>query len=81
MYTDDMRRAVHSLDGTGPKGFYLQIIDNDHFLSVKASEKQFMSLVDEDKRLAVEYMAKIKKALEMNGAIVLLTREGGEDLR
>lgn len=81
MYTDEMRRAVHSLDGTGPKGFNLQIIDNEHFLSVKASEKQFMSLLDEDKRLAVEYMVRVKKALEMNGAIVLLTREGGEDMR
>jgi hypothetical protein len=75
-----MKTAVHSLDGTGPKGFYLQIIDNDHFLTVKASEKQFMQLVDDEKRQAIEYMAKIKAALEMNGAIVLLVREGGEDL-
>jgi hypothetical protein len=79
LYTDAMRRAVHSLDGTGPKGFYLQIIDNEHFLSVKASEKQFMQLLDEDKRRAVEYMVKVKDALEQNGAIVLLVREGGEE--
>ena len=75
-----MKRAVHSLDGHGPKGFALQIIDNDHFLSVRANERQFMSLLDEDKRRAVEYMAKIKKALEDNGAIVLLVREGGKEL-
>lgn len=80
MYTDAMKTAVHSLDGTGPKGFYLQIIDNDHFLTVKASERQFMQLLDEDKRQAIEYMVKVKNALEMNGAIVLLVREGGEDL-
>jgi nucleotide-binding universal stress UspA family protein len=80
MYTDAMKRAVHSLDGHGPKGFALQIIDNDHFLSVRASEKQFMSLLDEDKRRAIEYMAKVKKALEDNGAIVLLVREGGKEL-
>jgi hypothetical protein len=80
MYTDAMRRAVHSLDGHGPKGFALQIIDNDHFLSVRANERQFMSLLDEDKRRAVEYMAKVKKALEDNGAIVLLVREGGKEL-
>lgn len=79
MYTDAMKRAVHSLDGTGPKGFALQIIDNQHFLSVKASEKQFMSLLDEDKRHAVEYMIRVKKALEDNGAIVLLVREGGKE--
>jgi hypothetical protein len=80
MYTDQMKTAVHSLDGTGPKGFYLQIIDNDHFLTVKASERQFMQLVDDEKRQAIEYMAKIKKALEMNGAIVLLVREGGAEV-
>lgn len=80
MYTDAMKTAVHSLDGTGPKGFYLQIIDNDHFLTVKASERQFMQLFDDEKRQAIEYMVKVKQALEMNGAIVLLVREGGEDL-
>lgn len=80
MYTDQMKTAVHSLDGTGPKGFYLQIIDNDHFLTVKASERQFMQLVDDEKRQAIEYMAKVKRALEMNGAIVLLVREGGAEV-
>lgn len=75
MYTDAMRRAFHSI--TPPKGFSLQIIDHDHFITVKASEKQFMSLLDEEKRSAVEYMVRVKKALEDNGAIVLLVREGG----
>lgn len=77
MYTDYMRTAVRSLDGHAPKGFGVTIIDNEHFLTVKASEKQFMSLLDEDKRRAVEYMVRVKKALEDNGAIVLLVREGG----
>lgn len=79
MYTDGMRRAVHSLSHYAPKGFGLTIIDNEHFLSVKASEKDFFSLVDEDKRRAVEYMIRVKKALEDNGAIVLLVREGGKE--
>ena len=79
MYTDAMKRAFHSLDGSGPKGFNLQIIDHEHFITVKASEKQFMSLLDEEKRHAVEYMIKVKKALEDNGAIVLLVREGGAE--
>jgi hypothetical protein len=76
-YTDGMARAFHSL--TPPKGFSVQIIDHDHFLTVKASEKQFMSLLDEEKRAAVEYMIRVKKALEDNGAIVLLVREGGKE--
>lgn len=78
MYTDEMRRAFRSL--AGPKNFSLQIIDHDNFLTVKASENQFMSLTGEDKRSAVEYMAKVKSALELNGAIVLLVREGGKEI-
>jgi hypothetical protein len=79
MYTDDMRRAFRSL--TPPKNFSLQIIDNDNFLTVKAKEKDFMSLETvEMKREAIEYMIRVKKALEDNGAIVLLVREGGKEL-
>ena len=39
MYTDHMRRVVHSINA--PKGFGVQIIDNEHFLTVKLNEKQF----------------------------------------
>lgn len=78
MYTDQMRNAFKSLNHFCPKGFNLELIDNDHFITVRASEKSFMSLLDEDKRRAVEYMVRVKKALEDNGAIVLLTREGGK---
>lgn len=78
MYTIEMSRAFKSLGHLAPKGFELQVIDNDSFLTVKASEKSFMSLLDEDKRRAVEYMIRVKKALEDNGAIVLLVREGGK---
>lgn len=78
MYTDSMRKAFRSLDHFAPKGFKLELIDNDNFITVRASEKSFMSLLDEDKRRAVEYMVRVKKALEDNGAIVLLVREGGK---
>jgi hypothetical protein len=79
-YTDSMRTAVHSLDHFAPKGFGLEIRDHEHFIAVVASEKQFMSLLDEDKRRAAEYMARVKKALEDNGAIVLLERQGGKEV-
>jgi len=78
MYTDEMKRAFRSLDRFAPKGFQLELIDNDNFITVRASEKSFMLLLDEDKRRAVEYMVRVKKALEDNGAIVLLVREGGK---
>lgn len=76
-YTDAMARAFRSL--TPPKNFGVQIIDNEHFLSVKAKEDVFMRLNYEEKLAAVEYMIRVKKALEDNGAIVLLVREGGEE--
>ena len=78
MYTDAMKRAFRSI--TPPPGFGVQIVDNEYFLSVKAKEEIFMRLLDEDKRRAIEYMVLVKKALEDNGAIVMLVREGGEDL-
>lgn len=77
MYTDAMRRAFRSIEP--PKNFTLDIVDNDHFITVRASEKMFMSLTGEDKIRAVEYMIRVKKALEDNGAIVLLVREGGKE--
>jgi hypothetical protein len=80
MYTDAMARAFHSLADHAPRNFKLTVVDNDNFLTVKANEKQFFSLNYEDKLMAVEYMVRVKKALEDNGAIVLLVREGGEDL-
>jgi len=79
MYTDAMRRAFRSVAHFAPKGFAVQLVDNDNFLTVKASEKDFMSLTGEDKIRAVEYMVRVKKALEDNGAIVLLVREGGKE--
>ncbi len=78
MYTDAMRMAFHSI--TPPKGFGVQLVDNDNFITIKAKEEVFMRLLDEDKRSAVEYMVRVKKALEDNGAIVLLVREGGKDV-
>jgi hypothetical protein len=73
MYTNEMKRAFRSI--RAPKNFTVQIIDHDNFLTVKALESEFMKLVDDEKREAVEYMINVKKALEMNGAIVLLVRE------
>jgi hypothetical protein len=73
MYTDDMRRAFHSV--RAPKGFGVNIIDNDHFLTIKLDERHFAGLVHDEKIAALQYVVQLKKALEMEGAIVLVTRE------
>ena len=73
MYTDQMRRAFHSI--TPPKGFTIELIDNEHFLTIKLNELKFAKMVHDDKIEALQYVLNLKKALEMEGAIVLVTRE------
>lgn len=73
MYTDNMRRAFHNI--TPPKNFSVTIIDNDSFLTIKLNEKSFLHMSHDEKIEAVKYVSMIKKALEMEGAIVLVTRE------
>jgi hypothetical protein len=76
MYTDQMKRAVRSI--TPPKGFGLDIVEHStegiSWIELVADEIKFMKLLDTDKRAAVEYMIRVKNALEDNGAIVQLTR-------
>jgi hypothetical protein len=73
MYTKEMRKAVHSI--IPPKNFGITIIDNDNFLTIKLNEKDFIPMFHDQKIEAVQYVAKVKDALEQNGAIVLVTRE------
>jgi hypothetical protein len=68
-----MRRAFHSI--IPPKGFNIELIDNEHFLTIKLNEYVFASMVHDDKIQALQYVLTVKKALEMEGAIVLVTRE------
>lgn len=77
MYTDAMKMAFHSI--RPPKNFGVRLEDNGNFITVRAKEDVFMRLLDEEKRDAIEYMIRVKKALEDNGAIVLIVREGGKE--
>jgi hypothetical protein len=68
-----MRRAFHSF--LPPKGFAVELIDNEHFLTIKLNEQKFAKMIHDDKIQALQYVLNLKKALEMEGAIVLVTRE------
>lgn len=73
MYTDDMKRAFHSV--LPPKNFKgVELLDNDNFITVRLDEKNFYSLTYEEKVEAIVYVTKVKKALEDAGAIVLVVR-------
>lgn len=73
MYTDAMRRAFHSVEA--PKNFGITLMDNDNFITIKLNEKDFIHMTHDEKIEAVQYVAKVKQVLEMEGAIVLVTRE------
>jgi len=68
-----MRRAFHSI--IPPKGFSVELIDNEHLLTIKLNEYTFAKMVHDDKVQALQYVLNLKKALEIEGAIVLVTRE------
>ena len=73
MYTDKMRMAFHSIPA--PKNFGVSLIDNENFLTIKLNERSFMNMTHDEKLDAIKYVSIVKKALEMEGAIVLVTRE------
>ena len=73
MYTDKMRMAFHSIPA--PKNFGVSLIDNETFLTIKLDERSFIRMTHDEKLDAVKYVSMVKNALEMEGAIVLVTRE------
>ena len=73
MYTDKMRMAFHSI--RAPKNFGVTFIDNDTFITIKLDERSFIEMTHDEKLDAIKYVTNVKKALEMEGAIVLITRE------
>ena len=75
-YTPAMQKAFRSI--TPPKNFRLVVVEHNiegiGFLEVIAEEKQFFRLDHFEKINAVEYMIKVKAALEDQGAMVELSR-------
>lgn len=72
-----MRRAFHSIHP--PKNFALEVIDNEFFLTLRINEKMFMSLAHDQKIEGLQYVMKVKKALEDNGAVVMVVRNAVKD--
>ena len=73
MYTNEMKRAFHNI--LPPGNFRIALVDNDNFLTIKLDERAFINLTHDEKIEAVKYVTNVKKGLEMEGAIVLVTRE------
>ena len=73
MYTDEMKMAFHSV--RAPKGFSVDLIDNEYFITVRIDELEFVILSHDQKIEAFEYIIKVKKALEDAGAVVEVMRK------
>lgn len=76
-YTDNMRRAVHSLQP--PVGFGVDIAEHSDngtmlFLEVIIDENKLARLSHDDKIAAVIYTMKVRDILEKEGAVVQVTR-------
>lgn len=74
MYDDRMQRAFASVQHHCPRGFSVDLLDNNEFITIRLDSLKLLNLSHDDKRRAVEYVAKVKAAFEDLGAIVLVTR-------
>ncbi len=74
MYDERMQRAFKSLQHHCPRGFAVDLIDNNEFITIRIPSERLLVLEHDDKRRAVEYVARVKNAFEDLGSIVLITR-------
>lgn len=79
MYSEKMQRAFASLQHHCPRGFSVDLIDNNEFITIRIGSKKLIRLLDFEKRRAVEYVTRVKTAFEDSGAIVLVTRTSIDD--
>ncbi len=79
MYSEKMQRAFASLQHHCPRGFSVDLIDNNEFITIRIDSKKLIRLSDFEKRRAVEYVTRVKTAFEDSGAIVLVTRTSIDD--
>ena len=72
-----MATAFHSVEP--PQNFGVILYDNEDYITLKVDTDEILALSDSERTAAVEYINKAKRALEDNGAIVLVVREAIEE--
>ncbi len=68
MYTDQMKRVVRTFKV--PKEFKIDILDYDAFLTIQFYESQWRHYNDSERFQCIQYLQKVKGALEKLGARV-----------
>lgn len=77
MYTPEMASAFKSI--VAPNNFGVVLYENDDFITMEIDPKDLVSLPDEDKIKAVEYVNNVKKTLESFGVVVFIVRKALEE--
>ncbi len=70
MYTSLMKKTVRSFKV--PKDFKIDILDYDTFLTIQFYESQWKHYTDTERFQCIQYLNKVKGALESLGAKVAL---------
>lgn len=70
MYTNEMKKAVRTFKA--PKEFKIDILDYDAFLTIQFYESQWRHYTDAERFQCIQYLQKVKGALEKLGARVSL---------
>ena len=70
MYTEAMKKAVRSFKA--PKQFKIDILDYDTFLTIQFYESQWRHYTETERFQCIQYLNKVKGALENLGAKVAL---------
>lgn len=68
MYTALMKKAVRSFKV--PKDFKIDILDYDTFLTIQFYESQWKHYTDAERFQCIQYLQKVRNALERLGARV-----------
>lgn len=70
MYTKVMQQAIRTIKV--PKDFKIDILDYDTFLTIQFYESQWRHYNDSERFKCIQYLSKVKTALERLGAVVAL---------
>ena len=70
MYNINMQRVFRSIPV--PKDFRVDIVDYDTFLTIQFYESQWRNYKDSERFKCIQYLSKVKTALERLGAVVAL---------
>ena len=79
MWTDNMARQVRALKPYVPRGLKYILSEEESFMKLTIDTESMLNLEHDDKTAAVVWMNTIKKIVEGEGGILLVTRTPYKD--